>query len=67
MELNPSWEAASAPATQEYTSILYNPKDHYCVHKGPTLAFVLSQMSPDHTTPSKFQFSGILPPASRSS
>jgi hypothetical protein len=32
MELSPSWEAANCEATQELSSILWNPK----VHKNPT-------------------------------
>jgi hypothetical protein len=69
MELSPSWEAADCAATQELSSILWNPKVHYRVHKSPPLAPIPRQISLVHTNPSHLSeiHYNILPPTSRSS
>jgi hypothetical protein len=69
MELNPSWGAANCAVTQKLPSILWNPKDHYRVHKSHPLVSSLSQIDSVHTTPilslsDPYSPAGSVPPLS---
>jgi hypothetical protein len=54
MEQILSWEANSHSASQEIPSLLWNPKVHYRVHKGPATGPIQSQKHAVHTFPSYF-------------
>jgi hypothetical protein len=54
MEQSHSWEADSHQATQEISSLLWNTKVHYHVHKSPSLGPILRERNPLHTFPPYF-------------
>ena len=53
MTQSPSWEANRFSASQEITHILWNPKDHYRIHKCLS-PVILSQLESVHTPTSHF-------------
>jgi hypothetical protein len=67
LELSPSWEAANCAATEEFPSVLWNPKFHYLVHKSPPLVPIPSQINSIYTIPpylSKIHFNIVRPSTS---
>jgi hypothetical protein len=52
MELSHSWKVSIRSATQEFPSILCNPKFRYHLHNNPSLVPILSQMNSVYSTPS---------------
>lgn len=59
MEVNPSGEGTSRPASKEFRNILCNPKVRYGVHSGSPLVPILSQVNSVHIT--SFYFFTIHP------
>ena len=49
MQQSPSWEANWFSASQEFPSILWNPKVFYRIHKFPQTVPILGQFDPVHT------------------
>jgi hypothetical protein len=65
MEQIPSWETNSHLPSQVIHCLLWNPKDHYRVHKNTPLVSMLSHMNPVQNLPTYFfmVYRVIIPPS----
>ena len=70
MDRSPSWPIKRYSAIQEFSNILWNPKDHYRIYKSTSPVPLLSRISHIYALPSsllKIHFNIILPSTLRPS